>query len=171
MTTDILNTVEQYYKEQKDKYDTFISDRKIKKHRIYYNENKKAHIIDVIGTDDNKVFSAEFEYIGIHDKTLRVWKWAWCIGYINTELKKKAEEIKKYTETIKKNYTHEQAHDLDIIYYMLNTGYFFVEGNDILKLVKLSLWITKGYWFIPLVKQEENQVITEYILIKKIISI
>jgi hypothetical protein len=165
---ELLKKVDKYYEEQKNKIDKVYKERTIT--NIEFNEiqGEEKHLVN-LSNNDTAIASAEYSYMGIYDKTLGMWKWAWGFLYIDPKLRIDADKVRDYQNEIKKMYTNEDAVIYEQLYYMTKNGYFFIKKGEMLKLIKLMLYITKGLWFVPIESKENNHEILTFIMLKKIV--
>jgi hypothetical protein len=106
------------------------------------------------------------------------------LQFINQKLAIKSLETKEFANELKENYKKYNQVENDAYYYICNNGNFYTSSTNVMKMVKLMLYITKGVWYIPICagkdnitcmvdknKTKHNHSIKriEYLMIKKII--
>ena len=140
----------------------------------------------IFGDNDNVVeiylngklkLKAEYNTIGLYNIPLSVWYWAWNISFINKNLIKDVLKIKDYVNVIDKDYNKFNNLEAEELHYVLSNDNFYVSGDNIDKIIKLALFLTKGIWYFPIKytdqkkqKDFEQMDKIEYILITKILQ-
>lgn len=164
----LLKEVDNYYKEQKDNIEKIYKGRIIS--TVEFNEivGEEKHLV-TLSEKNSMIASAEYSYMGIYDKTIGMWKWAWGFPYIDPILRADADKVRDFQNEIKKIYSNEDAIEYEQLYYMTKNSYFFIKKTDILKLIKLMLYITKGLGFVSIESKENDHEILTFIMIKKIV--
>ena len=140
--------------------------------------------IELYDENKNFVLKAEYELIGIHNIFNSVWYWGWNIHLVDSALTKKSKNIKHISKDIKNNYSNYDPKEADEYYYITKNGNFYTSSDNIMKLVKLAMFINKGLWYIPICHGKDNTTCTkinknkdkdlsikrvEYLMITKII--
>lgn len=120
---------------------------------------------------DKLVLKGEYCVLGLYNIQLSLWYWSWNIAFINKKLTKKPiSNIKNYIDVINKNYDKFNVVDVEMLHYLLSNDNFYISNDNINKLIKLGLYLTKCAWFFPIKQYDGNDNVIQYILITKILQ-
>lgn len=120
---------------------------------------------------DKLILRGEYCVLGIYNIQLSLWYWSWNIAFINKILTNKPiNDIKNYIDIIDKHYDKFNVVDVEMLHYLLSNDNFYISNNNINKLIKLSLYLTKGIWYFPIKQYDGNNNIIQYIMVTKILQ-
>ena len=157
--------IEEYYIKIKKNIGAKINTDIKYNYKFYSNDN--ANIIEIYNNNnDNIILKAEYSILGVYNIAYSTWYWAWNSNMINKTLIKDSLLIKKISKDVIQNISPKDAEEL---YFYTNNGNFFISSDNILKLIKIGLYITNANWYIPIIHNDPIDKI-EYILIKKILQ-
>lgn len=148
--------------------------------------NNNIPIMELYDEDSNLILRAEYEYIGIFNIFNSVWYWAWAIEFINHKLTNESKKVKKYAKTMLQDMKQTDPIEDEYYYFIAKTSNFYTSSDNINKIIKFMLYVTKGLWYITICAGKDNVTRTctytnakakkdntikriEYILIKKIV--
>ena len=141
-----------------------------KNYEYVFSKNGSTPVVEIY-LDDKFILKAEYCIVGMYNVQLSVWYWSWNIAFINKKLTElPIKKIKNFIEEINDNYNKFKSVDAEILHYLLSNDNFYVTNNNIEKMLKLSLYLTKSIWYFPIkqTNNEENSI--QYILITKILQ-
>ncbi len=128
--------------------------------------------------DDKLVLKGEYCVLGLYDIRLSVWYWSWNMAFVNKKLTDlPIKKIKNFITEIDDNYKKFNNEEVEIIHYLIANDNFYIGTNNIDKIIKLSLYLTKGIWYFP-IKRGNNDIdfdnngpnTVEYIMITKVLQ-
>ena len=125
---------------------------------------------------NNKLkLKAEYCIAGLYNIPLSIWYWGWNIAFVNKQIIKPVLQIKEFSKVIMDNYKDFNKIEAEELYYVVSNNNFYISGDNINKVIKLTLYLTKAIWCFP-VKYNNRKNDTgemdkiEYILITKILQ-
>lgn len=137
-------------------------------------EEANKHIVEIY-IDKKLKLKAEYNIVGLYNIPLSVWYWSWNIAFLNKTLFKELDKIKKFAESLDKNYNEFDSKEVEELHYLLANDNYYISSGNIERLIKIILYITKGLWIFPInhsdKKSAEYLDRVEYILITKILQI
>jgi len=137
-------------------------------------EEANKHIVEIY-IDKKLKLKAEYNIVGLYNIPLSVWYWSWNIAFLNKTLFKELDKIKKFAESLDKNYNNFDSKEVEELHYLLANDNYYISSGNIERLIKIILYITKGLWIFPInhsdKKSAEYLDRVEYILITKILQI
>jgi len=137
-------------------------------------EEANKHIVEIY-IDKKLKLKAEYNIVGLYNIPLSVWYWSWNIAFLNNTLFKELDKIKKFAESLDKNYNEFDSKEVEELHYLLANDNYYISSGNIERLIKIILYITKGLWIFPInhsdKKSAEYLDRVEYILITKILQI
>jgi hypothetical protein len=125
--------------------------------------------------DKKLKFRAEYNIVGLYNIPLSVWYWSWNIAFVNRNaIKEMVDKVKNFKKIIGDNYDNFDMKEAEELYYFFSNDNFYISAENIDKLMRIALYLTKGIWILPLnhknnIDKTMNRI--EYILITKIIQI
>ncbi len=142
--------------------DTIYKQRKLQMKKLYDLHKQytcqlvqDANDTSIIILFDNSqsILRAEYELAGIYNPTNMIWYWGWNTDYHNRALTKTSEVTKQFAEYLRQHNTikYSEAEDL---YFRVNNGNLYTE--DLLKMAKLSLYLTDSHWIIPIIRDNDR---------------
>ena len=141
-----------------------------------FNENEDINTVEIY-LDGKLKLKAEYNIIGLYNIPLSMWYWAWNIAFINKNLIKDIVKIKDFVNVIDKEYNKFNKLEAEELHYVLSNNNFYVSGDNIDKIIKIALYLTKAIWYFPIKysdhknqKDFEQMDKIEYILITKILQ-
>jgi len=143
-----------------------------------FTENDNINIIEIYLNNKLKL-RAEYNIIGMYNIPLSVWYWSWNIAFLNKKLIQNTIKIKDYINVLNNEYDTFDKLEAEELYYILKNDNFYVSGNNLDKIIKLALYLTKGIWYFPIkhsMQTNHNRIDfdqmdkIEYILITKILQ-
>ncbi|ARF11156.1 hypothetical protein Klosneuvirus_1_13 [Klosneuvirus KNV1] len=168
-----------FYKEVVDYYNKLTEEMSQKidlKQNYNFNfvEEANKHIVEIY-IDKKLKLKAEYNIVGLYNIPLSVWYWSWNIAFLNKTLFKELDKIKKFAESLDKNYNNFDSKEVEELHYLLANDNYYISSGNIERLIKIILYITKGLWIFPInhsdKKSAEYLDRVEYILITKILQI
>ncbi|AYV82021.1 MAG: hypothetical protein Homavirus2_25 [Homavirus sp.] len=177
MKVSIEDKIDKYFNEKKKEISERFDPDKNYSYKLQKDDNG-AFYIELY--DDNKlILKAEYDLMGMYNMFNSVWYWAHNIQFIDRNMAKKSQEIKGFAKELKENYDNYDSVELEAYYYMCKNGNFYASSNNVLKMVKLMLYVTNGLWYIPICAGKDNVTCMtnktkssikrmEYLMIKKI---
>jgi len=161
----MYDDIENYYLRQKEQFQFKINNGV----KYTFSEKNGINYVEII--DHGKlVLKAEYSLIGLYNVGVSVWYWGWNIAMIDKSLIQKIKKIKKYYKTIKAEYHKYNAQEIDEIYYFLRNGNFYISQQNVLKIVKLALFLTKSNWYLEVMRNDQTGGI-QYIFIDKVVQV
>ena len=137
-----------------------------------FSEENDSYIVELYKKDKLKL-RAEYSVVGVYNIPLSVWYWAWNIAFINKSLIINQDNIKVFLNRLEQEYSSFDPVEAEDYYYLLNNPNFYISDENINKIIKLVLYLTKGLWVMP-VKSIHNNINLgdkfEYIMITKILQ-
>lgn len=135
----------------------------------FYNNND-SYFVDIINKSNKSIkLKAEYQIIGIYHISLSFWYWGWSLAYVNKSLISILNKIRQYDinniHNIDKNVTSKEIEEIN--YYISNNN-FYLHYENLIKILKLVLYLTNGLWYFPIKKGDDK---VEFILITKIIQL
>lgn len=177
-------TINEYFIKRKNEINKIFDPDKNYNYKMYSGD---THIIEIY--DNNKmILKAEYDLIGIYNIFNSIWYWAWNIQFVDRSLAKNSEKVKKFAKELNDKYDdylkNNKMKVLDNYYYICKNGNFYTSSDNILKMIKLMMYLTDGLWYIPIClgKDDVTCVVNEkdgypsalkrmeYLMIKKVIS-
>jgi hypothetical protein len=162
-----------FYNKIDSYYDTINKDMQEKisdlnnKNNYEYAFSQNGDIVEVY-LNDLLIMKANYCIFGSYNIQLSVWYWSWNIAFINKKLiELPKEKIKEFEKTIENKYEKFNKMEAEVLHYLVSNDNFYISGNHIDKIIKLSLYLTNSLWYFP-VKQDANKI--QYILITKILQ-
>lgn len=156
-------------------FDKIIDDYNNKKKEFVKNTKNDVYSLvfdgDVVEIYSNgkKVMRAIYDTIGIYSTKTKYWIWSWNVDYLYFE--KKVTDLKKSIETvllkIKENSFKATEKEKEMMNYYFSNDSFYLTNLDLL--IKIVLYFADGKWI--LTNKSDTSDNTEYILIKKIITV
>lgn len=165
------NTITANYNTLKENIEKKISINK--DYEYVFNDN--SNIVELYLNDKLKL-KAEYSIIGLYNIPLSVWYWGWNIAFINKKLIKPVLQINEFGKEITNNYASFDKIEAEELYYIVSNNNFYISSNNIEKIIKLSLYLTKAIWCFPVKYNNHNKSDIgemdkiEYILITKILQ-
>ena len=160
---DINNTFNKILQDKHNKYITKIkNDLKSGKLTLSYDKD-----ILTVKLNNKEIFSCKYLNIGLYNKENSVWYWSWNIPYISKTLSLSEKNILPFKTLLDVKYDKFKPHEVDEYYFYLNNGNFYIQHDDISKLIALVIGLNNCESFIEIT----NESVIEYILITNIIKI
>lgn len=160
-----ISKMNKYFDKKKIEYDNlFQSDNKNSRNKLnfFFGKDKNNDYIVEIRKDNNLILKGHYEVIGIYNIQNSVWYWGWNLGsFIDRKLTKFSKKVKKFSNYIKDNQNKFNPQQADELYYKTRNGNFYTSSNNLLQLIKLSLYLSKGEWFLSICKG--NHISTNFI--------
>jgi hypothetical protein len=146
--------IDNYYEKQQQKFKDIPND-------IIVNFDDQK--VEISKKNNTLLLKGNYIVIGTYNTVNNIWYWGWAIGFIDRNLVQETEKIIKWgKELMTKNGLHSKIDQ--IIYFYTKSGYFKIDYEQIILLVKIALFALKGIWIFEINKSECK----EYILINKI---
>jgi len=137
-------------------------------------EEANKHIVEIY-IDKKLKLKAEYNIVGLYNIPLSVWYWSWNIAFLNKDLFTELGKIKKFAESLDKNYADFDSKEVEELHYLLANDNYYISSGNIERLIKIILYITKGLWIFPINHSDKNSAEyldrVEYILITKILQV
>ncbi len=146
--------IDNYYEQQQKKF------KNIPKDIIISFDNQ---IVEIKNKNNTLLLKGNYIVIGTYNTSNNIWYWGWSIGFIDRNLVEDTENIIKWGKELK-NKSGLQSKIEQIIYFYTKTGYFKIDYEQVILLVKIALFALKGIWIFEIKKSD----CIEYILINKI---
>lgn len=177
------NKIDSYHSKQKKNIKKKFDPNQNYKYK-FTKDKQGNHIIEIYD-DENKIkLKAIYEIIGLYNLINSVWYWAWDISFVNRALTKESLKIKELAKDIKNNYKKYLPDEADQLYFVSTNGTFFITTENVTRLIKLLLYLSKGEWYLFIAHNKNDSMIQsqnldnqnldnqriEYILLKKIIQ-
>ncbi len=172
--------IEKYHSKQKKNIRKKFDFDKNYKYK-FTKDKHNNHIIEVYNNDRLEL-KAKYEIIGLYNLINSVWYWAWNISSVNRALTKESQKVHELAKDIKDNYKKYLPDEADELHYISTNGNFFMTYDNIIKLIKLILYLSKSEWYLFLAHNKNDTTIQsqnaknsdlqrmEYILLKQIIQ-
>ena len=119
--------------------------------------------VEIFNKNKNLLLKGNYIVVGTYNTSNNIWYWGWAIGFIDRNLVQDTEKIIKWGKDLMTKNGLQSKID-QIIYFYTKTGYFKIDYNQIILLIKLALFALKGIWIFEIDKSDHK----EYILINKI---
>jgi hypothetical protein len=123
----------------------------------------KDQTVEIFNKNKNLLLKGNYIVVGTYNTSNNIWYWGWAIGFIDRNLVEDTEKIIKWGKDLMTKNGLQSKID-QIIYFYTKTGYFKIDYNQIILLIKLALFALKGIWIFEIDKSDYK----EYILINKI---
>ena len=170
-------SIEKYFNDKQKEISKKIDPNKNYIYRLQQDDSGNFYI--ELYDNDKLVLKAEYELIGIYNMFNSIWYWAHNIQFINRHLAKESKKIKEFSKELKDNYEKYDPIEADTYYYISKNGNFYTSSDNVIKMIKLMLYVCKGLWYIPVCAGKDNVTCTinknkssikrmEYLIIKKI---
>lgn len=176
MTTKFYKKMDSYFKNIKEDIQKKLDITK--DYQYNFVEENGLNIIEIIF--DNKIkLRAEYNIIGLYNIPLSIWYWGYALDFVNKKLVDKLQIVKQLPKTLLDSDSdiHFSSVELEELYFMTKNNDFYCSSQNIDKIIKLVLYLTKGIWYImvkhsaQMVGDVNNQMDrVEYILIHKILQ-
>lgn len=138
--------------------------------------NNNINVVEIYLNDKLKL-KAEYNIVGLYNIPLSTWYWGWNIAFVNKNLIKNITKIKDFVNTIEKDYDKFNKIEAEELHYVLSNDNFYVSGDNLDKIIKIALYLTKAIWYFPIKYSDHNAQTNfeqmdkiEYILITKILQ-
>ena len=127
----------------------------------------------------NRILEAEYSIIGMFNLMTSIWTWGWSIDLVDKSVTKNLLPIRKLYKDIKKNYSkydQQDRRDADLWFFRTKNGIFYINKKNVDELAKLTMFLLKGLWYIPICynrdgdQKNKDCFMIKYILIKEIIQ-
>jgi hypothetical protein len=178
--TSFYDKVEKYHASQKKNIKSKFNPDKNYKYK-FSKDKHNNHIIEVFD-DTTLKLKAKYEVIGMYNLSNSIWYWAWNISFINKGLTNESKKVRDFAKDIKENYKKYPSDEADQLHYVSTNGNFYISYDNVIRLIKLALYLSKGKWYLFLAHDKKNTTVQsqnaknsnlqkmEYILIKEIIQ-
>jgi len=167
----MFSKINNYYQQQKEYMKKIINIKKIHRFKLMKDEYNNNYIIEIYYKDKLKL-RAKYNVIGMYNIINSVWYWSWNISNIDKQLITNSLKIKEFSEELNNNYSKYNKTEIDELYYLTSNGNFYIDGDNIKKLIKIALFINKGIWYIPISINKNNEMdINEEINLDNILKI
>jgi len=167
----MFSKINNYYQQQKEYMKKIINIKKIHRFKLMKDEYNNNYIIEIYYKDKLKL-RAKYNVIGMYNIINSVWYWSWNISNIDKQLINNSLKIKEFSEELNNNYSKYNKTEIDELYYLTSNGNFYIDGDNIKKLIKIALFINKGIWYIPISINKNNEMdINEEINLDNILKI
>ena len=162
-----FDTIDSYYNSiNDDMKKKIILDNK-NNYEFTFSQNDNTQIVEVY-LNDKFILKAEYVILGLYNIQLSVWYWCWNIAFVNKKsIELSTDKIKTFINTLEDNYDKFNKHDAEVIHYLLSNDNFYISNDNINKIIKLSLYLTKSIWYFPI---KQNSDLLQYVLITKILQ-
>jgi hypothetical protein len=156
-----------YYTDQKNFMKKHLNLDKQYTFKFSIEENTNNNIVDIY-LNDKLVLKAQYCFIGIYNLLNSVWYWAWNLEYINKTLSRDIKKAVKYTKRdLIDNYSKYNPEEADEMYFYCANNNFFLSSENVDKLIKVALYVSKVLWIMPTGDGKEK---FEYIGLTKILQ-
>jgi len=120
--------------------------------KIQYSDlTQQPDIIELYDKDNNIIIKARYQEMGTFDTSQNIWVWSWDKVPINKLLTLHSKLVKIKSKRLLDEITEcdnqESCKILETYYYAAKRGNFNF-NEDIMKLIKYSLYITKATWYL-----------------------
>lgn len=166
---DIRKKIDDYYKKQGKFIDGVMRGRKLDKVEYFEISDEKKHAVKVLDADGNVIYLATYVYMGIYDKSIKLWKWAWTLPSFDPSLILNMEKIQSFADELSKDYDIKHSADYDKYHYLSKKGYYFIGKNELMNVVSMGLYREKGLWYIPIQDKIGDHEVIRIIIIKELI--
>ena len=178
MSSKFYKKVDNYFKNIKDDIQKKLDITK--EYQYNFVEENGLNIIEI--SIDNKIkLRAEYNIIGLYNIPLSIWYWGYSLEFVNRKLLDKLQIIKEFSKKLEINDKNNNGEfkpvELEELYFITSNNNFYCSSQNIDKIIKIVLYLTKGIWFIPVKHSDKmigninNQMDRiEYILINKILQ-
>jgi hypothetical protein len=174
-------SITKYFNKQKEIYEP-----KIKSNLQYdvttYLENE-AHVVK-LSHNNNIVIKFEYELLGYYNAINSMWNWGWATELIDRSITLTSQKMQSLPEYIKNNIQDFDNKEAEDLHFKTSNPSFFIDFNNIDKLVKASINHLNSEWFIKVCSdkngnmrtcdfiknEEQDDMRIEYLLIKKILQ-
>lgn len=156
--------VNNYFNEAKEQISKKID---VNKNYEYVFDDNDINIVEIYLNDKLKL-KAEYNIMGLYNIPLSMWYWSWDIAFVNKNLIKDVIKIKEFVNVIDKEYNKFSKIEAEELHYVISNGMFYISGDNIDKIIKLALYLTKAIWYFPIKFEQMDKI--EYILITKILQ-
>lgn len=125
-------------------------------HYVFSKDNNGKNIIELLDPKTDKlILKAEYSIMGMYNTYNSVWYWGYNLSFVNHQAAKKSKVLLDVPKEIKKEYKQYKDKEADEIHYMSSNGNFFLDVQNIPKVVQLGLFAMEGEWFIE-IKYDSN---------------
>lgn len=158
----LTQKIDKYYEKKNNEISKYIDLTKNYRFKFIIKDNSKYYI-DIYDIDTNKkLLRATFDLIGVYNLFNSVWYWGWNIDMVDKKLVRKSLEIKRYSNYIKNNFDNFDPIYAEEMYYKLINGNFYTSTDNIDRLIKLSMYVLKGLWILPICNGKNNTICSFY---------
>jgi hypothetical protein len=164
----IDNIVTDHYNNAEKEIRKYIQKNGKYKYKFYYLDN--IHYVDVF-ENNTQILKAEYEVLGLYNIVISTWLWSWANSYIEKPLAKSSLAINVFYNELDSDQNKYDQEELEKINYYVNNPSFYIKSENIVNLIKLSLYGSDAKWILGIKDDENNPSRIEYIIVKKIIQI
>jgi hypothetical protein len=153
--------VETYFKTQKNKMKNKIH---INDHSsfIFTKDKSDNYVIEVHDTkSDSIIFKGHYDIIGVFNIHNSVWYWGWNIELVDKKVTDRSKIVRKFANHIKDNINEFSPKEADELYFKTSNGNFYTKLENILPLVKLTMYLTKGIWYMSICHGKDNTICSD----------
>lgn len=176
MTENIIQEIDTYYISLAANMKKIFDVDNIQKYIIKFTKEDGNDIIELhepSKDDPNKpklVFKGLYDFIGVHDPSIRCWYWAWAIDYVSRNLSKKSKKVRKYCKALRKQFP--KSAEIEKLYFYAKTNIFMITQQIVIdEMCKLMLYLNKGLWVFKVDFESDNVKMLKYVSLKKVLEI
>lgn len=166
-----FDNINSYYNSTNDDMQKKVHNLNNKNNYEYvFSKNDDMQTVEIY-LDNKFVLKAEYVILGLYNIQLSMWYWSWNIAFINKKLTElPINKIKSFINVLNDNYDKFNKVDAEMLHYLISNDNFYISNNNIDKIIKLGLYLTKSVWYFPIKQNDDNINQLEYILITKILQ-
>jgi len=164
--SELKKLIDDYYNKMMNVISSHMDIDNDKKYKYIF-DSKKTSVKILRKDNDIEIISGEYQVIGVHDRSRSIFYWANNVPFINKKDCERLNELADFKNNMIKNFKNYDPRDVEEIHFFLDNGNFFCLKEYILFILKLSLYIMKGVWVIPVEKTIEGREYVEYIMLTK----
>jgi len=158
--TDLEKNIKDYFIKQEENIKKIFNSDLIAK--IHYNNLlEQPDIIELYDKDNNIIIKARYQEMGTFDTSQNIWVWSWDKIPMNKSLTLHSKLVKikskRLLDKVINCENQESCKTLETYYYAAKKGNFYF-NDDIMKIIKYSLFVTKATWYLIIDHNLDNNV-------------
>lgn len=159
-------SIDDYYNKMMKTVSSHMDIDDDKKYKYVF-DSKRTSVKIIEKDNDIEIISGDYQIIGMHDVSRSMFYWANNVPFINKKDCDRLGELETFKETMVKNFKEYDPRDVEEVHFFIDNGNFFCLKEYIPFILKLSLFVLKGVWIVPIEKVIEGREYVEYIMLTK----
>lgn len=123
--------------------------------------------------DGKFCMKCEYGIMGMYNIGNSIWYWGWGISFIDFSLVKFLDNVTNFEKILDKEYSKFDRVEAEELHYVITNSSFYISNNNIDKIIRLCLYLTKGLWYFPIKRCNDDGKTCdkiEYIIVTKIVQ-